>query len=75
MSALRKFGLFWYDFIVGDDWVLAAGVVVGLALAALLDHAGSSLAWLALPVVVIAALVVSIRRALPSDRRGDPPTG
>jgi hypothetical protein len=75
MNALRKFGLFWYDFIVGDDWVLAAGVVVGLALAALLDHAGSALAWLALPIVVIAALVVSIRRALPSDRRDDPPGG
>ena len=26
---LRSFGAFWWDFIVGDDWRIAAGVVVG----------------------------------------------
>ena len=29
---LRRFGAFWYDFVVGDDWRVAAGVVVALAL-------------------------------------------
>jgi hypothetical protein len=31
MRFLRSFGQFWYDFIVGDDWKIAAGVVVALA--------------------------------------------
>jgi hypothetical protein len=34
MGFLRRFFAFWFDFIVGDDWVLAAGVVVGLAVSA-----------------------------------------
>ena len=29
---LKAFGRFWYDFIIGDDWKIAAGVVVALAL-------------------------------------------
>ena len=31
MTRLRAFGAFWYDFVIGDDWLVAAGVVVGLA--------------------------------------------
>jgi hypothetical protein len=31
MKQLRAFAAFWYDFIVGDDWRIAAGVVLGLA--------------------------------------------
>ena len=30
MQTLKRFGLFWVDFIVGDDWTLAVVVVVGL---------------------------------------------
>jgi hypothetical protein len=33
---LRGFGRFWYDFIVGDDWKIAAAVVVVLLVGALL---------------------------------------
>jgi hypothetical protein len=34
---LKSFGQFWYDFIIGDDWKIFAGVVIalGLLLAAL----------------------------------------
>jgi hypothetical protein len=35
MRALKAFGRFWFDFIVGDDWRIAAGVVTVLALGAL----------------------------------------
>jgi hypothetical protein len=31
MRFLKAFGEFWYDFIVGDDWKIAAGVVLALA--------------------------------------------
>ena len=32
MTFLKAFGLFWYDFIIGDDWKIAAYVVVALAI-------------------------------------------
>ena len=28
MKWLLQFGRFWYDFIVGDDWRIAVGVVI-----------------------------------------------
>ena len=34
MKYVRSFVLFWWDFIVGDDWRVAVGVAVGLALTA-----------------------------------------
>jgi len=30
------FGRFWWDFVIGDDWKIAAGVVAVLAVGALL---------------------------------------
>jgi hypothetical protein len=31
MRLLKAFGLFWYDFVIGDDWKIAAYVVLALA--------------------------------------------
>ncbi len=59
---LRAFGAFWWDFIVGDDWRIAAGVVLALAATAGLAAAGLA-AWWLLPLVVAMLLVVSLRRA------------
>jgi len=56
---IRSFALFWYDFVVGDDWRLAIGVVVGLGLTALLAHGTSVAAWWVAPIVVIVVLVAS----------------
>jgi hypothetical protein len=53
---------FWYDFIVGDDWRVAAGVVVALALTAALAHDGVA-AWWLMPAAVVAILLGSLRRA------------
>jgi hypothetical protein len=36
MRFVRGFGRFWYDFVVGDDWRIAAGVVLVLAAGAVL---------------------------------------
>lgn len=55
----RSFALFWYDFVVGDDWRLAIGVIAGLGLTALLAQATTVAAWWVTPVVVIAVLVAS----------------
>ena len=62
MRRLKAFGAFWWDFIVGDDWVLAAGVVAALAVTWFLTHRDIS-AWWLLPLAVVALLVLSLRRA------------
>jgi membrane protein implicated in regulation of membrane protease activity len=54
---------FWYDFIVGDDWLIAAGIVAAIAVTALLVDQGVD-AWWAMPLAVIALLAASLRRAL-----------
>jgi hypothetical protein len=64
MKQLRSFGAFWYDFIVGDDWRVAALVAAGLALTAIVTHAARVNAWWLLPVCVLAALGWSLRRAV-----------
>jgi hypothetical protein len=70
---LRAIGAFWYDFVIGDDWVVAAGVVIGLAGTFGLHEAGVA-AWWLLPLVLVALLPVSLQRAvsgslLPRRRR------
>ena len=54
MNRLRAFGNFLYDFVIGDDWRIAAGVVVALAITAL------AATWWILPVVVAVMLAVSV---------------
>ena len=56
------FGRFWYRFIVGDDWAIAASIAAGL-LAVFLLHRGGVNAWWLMPAVVIVALVLSLWRA------------
>lgn len=34
MKFLKAFGMFWYDFIIGDDWKIAVAVVAALAITA-----------------------------------------
>lgn len=63
MSAILGFLHFWYDFIVGDAWEVAAGVVVALVLAWLLMRAGLDVAaWLIVPVLIAAVLAASLVR-------------
>ena len=59
MSYLRSFGRFWWNFIVGDDWRVAAGVAVALGLTALLTHTGIN-AWWLLPAGVALVLAGSL---------------
>jgi hypothetical protein len=57
VSRVAAFGRFWWDFVVGDDWVAAAGVIAGLALTAALS------AWWVLPIAVALVLAVTLVRA------------
>ncbi|MDQ2791680.1 MAG: hypothetical protein DLM60_14275 [Pseudonocardiales bacterium] len=60
---LRSFGAFWWDFIVGDDWRVAAGVVAALAVTAGLAALRVP-AWWFLPVTVLVLLGLSLRRGI-----------
>jgi len=67
MGWIKGFARFWYDFIVGDDWMVAAGVVIALALTALVAHAGLP-AWWLMPMAVVALLSVSLWRVAGRSR-------
>ena len=62
MHWITQFVAFWYDFIVGDDWVVAVGVVAALALSALLARSGIQ-AWWVMLIAVILLLSISLWRA------------
>ncbi len=61
MTYVKRFLGFWYDFIVGDDWTIAAGVVGGLALTGVLARRGAD-AWWLMPLAVTVLLAVSLWR-------------
>ncbi len=61
MKYITGFFQFWYDFIVGDDWTVAAVVVVALALTALLAH-NAIAAWWLMPLAVALVLSASLWR-------------
>ena len=56
------FGRFWYHFIIGDDWTMAAAVAVGLVVTAVLNARGI-VAWWLIPLIVTFMLGLSLRRA------------
>jgi hypothetical protein len=57
-----RFARFWWDFVVGDDWRAAAGVVIALGVTAAIVAAGVN-AWWLMPIGVAAVLFLSLRRA------------
>jgi len=61
---VRAFGAFLYDFVIGDDWLVAAGVAIGLAATYLLAHAAGVAAWWLVPVLLVALLPMSLWRAV-----------
>jgi hypothetical protein len=63
MTGLARFARFWWDFVVGDDWLAAAGVLLAIALTAGLAHSSVSSWWL-LPLAVLGLLYVTLRRAI-----------
>jgi hypothetical protein len=71
---LAAFGRFWWDFVVGDDWRIAAAVLAALAVGAILA-AGSSLSDTAVSLLTGAVVVgfvgvTIIGGALAAAKRG-----
>jgi hypothetical protein len=69
---VKGFARFWWDFIVGDDWRIAAGVVTVLAAGALLvadtsapDGVVAALVAVGIVAVAIGSIVASALRERP----------
>ena len=61
MRYVFAFVRFWWNFVVGDDWRVAAGLLVAFALTWALAHHGVA-AWWLLPLAVALLLVGSVAR-------------
>lgn len=62
MTRLESLLRFIWDFVVGDDWRIALGVIVALGVTALITDTSVS-AWWILPVGVAGVLGLSVWRA------------
>lgn len=58
---LKGFGRFWWDFLIGDDWTIAATVVAALAGAYGLRQAGVD-AWWLVPLAALAVVTATLAR-------------
>ena len=63
MRRITAFGRFWWDFVVGDDWLAAVGIVVAIGATAAVARTSIS-AWWVMPLAVVLVLYASIRRAI-----------
>ena len=70
MSRVRAFAGFWWDFVVGEDWMVAAGVALALGLTAIFVGDDRDVWWL-LPLATGVVLVGSLWRE--ARRHGDRP--
>lgn len=69
ITRLRAFAAFWYDFIVGDDWRVAVGVLVALAITREVALVHTLPPWWITMVAVAVVLPVSVYRT--TRRRPD----
>jgi tryptophan-rich sensory protein len=60
-AKLRAFGAFWYDFVVGDDWRVAVGVVIALAVTYGVSRT-TVVSWWIAPAAVVVLLPFSLWR-------------
>jgi hypothetical protein len=65
MTRIASFGRFLYNFVIGDDWRVAVGIVVAGGATALIASEGVPAWWLP-PLAVVVLLVLSLRRAIDS---------
>lgn len=61
MKVIKDFGFFWYDFLIGDDLIGFAIVVVALEGTHISVHGGTN-AWWLLPLAVAALLPINLFR-------------
>lgn len=59
--AIEGFFRFWYDFVIGDDWTVAASIAIALVLTYALNRNGLP-AWWLMPLTVVVVTGNSLRR-------------
>jgi len=64
------FGRFWWDFVVGDDWTVAAGVAITLGAVGILTREGVD-AWWLLPLAIALLTAISVWRQASSSSDDD----
>jgi hypothetical protein len=73
MRLVAGFARFWWDFIVGDDWRIAAGVVLVLGVGAVLVSSARASDPLVVTLTAVGIMLVAIgsivAAALHADRR------
>ena len=65
LGAIRGFGRFWFDFVVGDDWRIAVGIGLVLVAGALLVRGHvvrTDAIAVGLPALVVVLVAASILR-------------
>ena len=65
-AKLRAFAHFWYDFIIGDDWLVALSVVAALALTYGVSRT-SVPSWWIVPTALLIVLPMSLWRTIPRE--------
>ena len=60
IGKVRAFGAFWYDFIVGDDWLVALGVVLAFAITYSASRFTDAPVWCIVVVAVVILLPLSV---------------
>jgi hypothetical protein len=60
---LAAVGRFFYSFVVGDDWIVAAVILLALGITALLIANGIDAWWLVPPLAVVMTGVALWRRS------------
>jgi hypothetical protein len=66
VNRLAAFGRFWWDFVVGDDWLSALCSVIAIAATAAIATT-SVPAWWLMPVAMSGTLYLTLRRALRAE--------
>ena len=70
ITGIKAFGAFWYDFIIGDDWRIAAGIVLSFFLVAALKHSGN-IGILVIPAATFSLLSLSLFGVVKSSQKQD----
>lgn len=61
-EALKRFGMFWYDFIIGDDWRVALAIAASFVVTAAFSSAGFGGSWWVVPAVAVLTLPMALAR-------------
>jgi hypothetical protein len=68
VRVIAGFLRFWWEFVIGDDWRIAAGVAVVLGLAALVVSQTSAAHWLVAVAAAVGVAGVAVGAILSSAR-------